>query len=604
MPPAGGAWVFLTVLAGVFLFDWLFLDPRARYCASAPVFFFRGDFLQQHLRQPGGPLAYLAALLAQLDYHPVLGALVLAGLVGAVWLATGRWRHRAGAGSGGVAWLPAYLLVVLAAQYDPPVLEVGGGVLLMVLCLCVWQSWTDRSAVWRVVVFSVFAAALFLFAGPFPGLLFIVTVAVHEAVVRRSFPGAVGCAAALLPWWLAVFVGETNDLPVIVRSWGDAKSVAVIALLHAFFPAAVIGRVLRAKVPWFGGAVGEHRPVASAAGDRWTWAARVGLGVAAAAMFVGTFDGERRALRRIQSAAEWQDWNAVLAVGASLRTLPTPARLQVNRALFHTGRLADDLFAFPQRREADLLASLADGLDVCLPLCDTLLELGQVNLAEHYVQEAEYIRGEHPPMLWRLAKINLVKERPRAARVFLNRLRSVPFHRAEAERWLASLDREPGGDSLDDLRRLRAVRVRADTVERVFPTESLLEQLLKANPQNRMAAEYLEAHFLLTGQVEQAVENRRLVERGESRELSRTMMEAVLIFNRRPGNQPVALPELPGEKAAARRFEWFLEALRQAADKPTAERTLAREFGDTYWFYDVFGRNPGRAGVAANQERR
>jgi hypothetical protein len=594
----------MSVLVGVFLFDWLFLDPRARYCASAPVFFFRGDFFQEHLRSPGGPLAYLAALLAQLDYQPVLGALVLAGLVGKLWLATWLWQRHAGWGSGWVAWVPAGLLVVLAAQYDPPLLEVGGGVLLVVLGLCVGQFWGNRSAAGRLVVFLVFAIALFLVAGPFPGLLFIVTAVVHEAVVRRSLLGAVGCAAALLPWWLAVFVGETNDLPAIVRGWGDAKGVAVIVLLYAFFPVAVIGRFLGAKVPWFRGADGQRRPVESVAGGWWTWAVRVGLGVAVAAAFVGTFDGEHRAWRRIQSAAEWQDWMAVLAAGSSLRMLPTPTRLQVNRALFHSGRLVDDLFAFPQRREADLLASLADGPDVCLPLCDTLLELGQVNLAEHYVQEAEETRGEHPAMLWRLAKINLVKERPRAARVFLNRLRAVPFHRAEAERWLASLDQDPSGDSLDDLRRLHAVRVRADTVERVFPTEPLLEQLLKTNPQNRMAAEYLEAYFLLTGQVEQAVENRRLVERGERRELPRTVVEAMLIFNRRPGNQPVALPGLPGDQAVARRFDRFLEVLRQAADKPTAERTQAADFGDTYWYYDVFGRNPGRVGVTASGERR
>jgi hypothetical protein len=399
-------------------------------------------------------------------------------------------------------------------------------------------------------------------------------------------------------------VGETNDLQAIVRGWGGARSIAVVALLYAFFPTAVIGRALGANLPWRGGSGGGRRPGESVAGGRWTWAARVGLGVVAAAVFVGTFDGERRAWRRIQSAAEWQDWNTVLAAGASLRTLPAPARLQVNRALFHTGRLTDDLFAFPQRREADLLASLMDGLDVCLPLCDTLLELGQVNLAEHYAQEAEEIRGEHPAMLWRLAKINLVKERPRAARVFLNRLRSVPFHRAKAERWLASLDQEPGADSLDGIRQLRAVRVRADTVERVFPTEPLLGQLLKTNPQNRMAAEYLEAHFLLTGQLEPAVENRRLVERGASHELPRSVVEAVLVFNRRPGSQPVALPGLPGDRAVARQFDRFLEVLGQVADKSTAERTLAREFGDTYWLYDLVGRNPGRAGVTAHGERR
>jgi hypothetical protein len=503
------------MVAGLFLFVWLYLEPTARYCASAPVFFLRADFLRQHLNWPGGPLAYSAAFLAQSDYHAWLGALVFTLLVGLICLAA---RRLSGGGGGDIielAWaVPGCLLLVLHAHYSPPVLGIGFGVLLAVSSLLGWSWRAPASGAWRWIGFGLVAATLFYLAGPFPSLLFIVIAGLHEWAARRDWRPACGCWLAILPWLLAASYGEFSGLQTTVRAWGNAASVTAVVLLYGFFPVAMVAREL---LP--GGSQSPQRqrshPAATGRSASWpspprrtsgrrVWAIRAALGALAAAVFVGTFDFQRRALLRIQSAAERRDWPRALAAAAPLRTLPVPARLQVNRALFHTGRLTNDLLKFPQPAGADLLSSLADGPDVCLPLCDTLLELGQVNLAEHYAQEAVEVRGEQPAVLWRLAQINLVKERPLAARVYLNVLQSVPFHRIEARRWLRLLDRDPGGGTVEGIAQLRAVRTRSDMVEYYFPTEVLLRQLLQANRQNKMAAEYLMAQQLLeqrTGRV-------------------------------------------------------------------------------------------------------
>jgi hypothetical protein len=72
-----GPWALglaLAAIVGCHLVIWLYLDPPARYYASAPVFFFDHDFFRSHLR-PGGLLEYGCGFLAQLDHEPWLGAL-------------------------------------------------------------------------------------------------------------------------------------------------------------------------------------------------------------------------------------------------------------------------------------------------------------------------------------------------------------------------------------------------------------------------------------------------------------------------------------------------------------------------------------------------
>jgi hypothetical protein len=607
------SWGRAALAGGAFLFVWLVLDPPARYAASAPVFFFRDDFWQRHLHWPGGPLAFAAAWLAQLDYSAWLGASVFTALVATLSLATHRVLRGAGDGVERAWAVPGYVLLLLYAQYDPPVWELGGGVLLAVASLLAWTTWTKRPGVWSWVGYAALATTLFCVAGPFPGLLFIVVAGLHALVVQRKWRAAVLCGAALVPWWFAVFVAQSNDLRAVVQSWGRAPSVILVALLYGFFPIAILasGRLSRwvpsrsahARSSAAGRSTAHARPAPRFAA-RWLWAWRAGIGGLGVAGFLLTFSVSHRALWRIQAAAEREDWQGVLDAAALLRTLPLPARLQINRALFHTGRLVSDLFTFPQQTGVPLLPSLSDGASVCVPLSETLLELGQVNLAEHYAQEAVEAWGERPAALWCLAQINLVKGRPLAARVYLNVLRGVPFHRAKAAGWLRALDRDPTGLSVAGVRAMRAVQVRADTVERFFPVESLLRPLLQANRQNTMAAEYLMAHLLLTHQTTRAVESLGLWADAGETTLPRSLAEAVLLFDHTRGHQPAALRGLKPDDRTARRFEQFVEALRQNGDQMTlAEQRLAAGFGDTYWFYDVFGRNPGRAGATLHRGR-
>lgn len=585
----------------------LWLDPPSRHLASAPAFFARTDPLLGQVTSTGGFADRLGALLAQLDQRGWLGALSFAVCAALLSAATARLMGRAGSRVEPVAALPAALLLLLYSHYQAPVMRTACGMLVAVGLTLLRDLLPGRSRAARLVGFAALAVAAWKLAGPLPGALYLVLGTILVAIRERDWRTAVGCGLGLVPWTIVMLDTEFPTYRAIVQRWGGETPIVVTALLYASFP------LLLGLGVWLGARrkaatvceppssrrsrAGRAKPARFRAAPAWL--VQLALAGAVAVLFVRASDGPRRRLFDLQGAAERQDWSRVLAIGRRIDPLPAAARLQIHRALFHLGRLHSELFAFPQHDGVEMLAALSDGVEVSLPLCDTFLELGHVNMAEHFIQEAMEVRGECPEILWRLALINVVKDRPGAARVFLNRLSRMPFHAAAARRWLTGLVGDPTLAGEDAVARVRALKVDTDWLERRFATEQLLRQGLKPGRPNRMAAEYLLAQLLLTRQTDEVLRNLDLLDATPSTALPRHVAEAVLAASRGKGAGSVSLKGRTIAPDLEQDFTRFAQAYTRAGERAATDPALAAEFGDTYWFYDVFGRSAARTAPGA-----
>ena len=293
----------------------------------------------------------------------------------------------------------------------------------------------------------------------------------------------------------------------------------------------------------------------------------------------GLFDGTRKSLAQIERCAALGQDKQLLAAAQQLETLPVSAEVRVHLALYHTGRLIEDLFAFANRGKGELLPGLELGLAACLPQGETLLELGQVNEAEHQAHEVLEFDGDRRDVLRLLAKINILKDRPKAAAVFLNLLCQVPFQRDWAATWLAELERDPRltGDRLLALARSRMVTT--DLPHDELPAETMLRQLLHSNPKNQMAFEYLIAYYLLAGDLKKLTEHLGQLDDFGYRTIPRHLEEALLLGQKLQGLQF----DLHGRKIqpeTIQRFQSFCEALDRSRGQ-----ALAPNYSDTYWYY-------------------
>jgi hypothetical protein len=222
------------------------------------------------------------------------------------------------------------------------------------------------------------------------------------------------------------------------------------------------------------------------------------------------------------------------------------------------------------------------------------LDLGRVNEAERWAHEGLAIEGEMPGILERLAVTNILNGRPGAAGIFLRALERVPFQGARARGYLERLERDPALNDDPQLKQIRPLMLHADYVGN-WSTEQIFLQSLQADSSNRMAFEYLLAHYLLNcdmkgfGQLAARFKDFYTV-------LPTHVEEALVVYRHANEALPQGLENYSISSGMADRFATFLDILAQHADdRQEAWDALADEFGATYWFYDFFGRTAAGA---------
>jgi len=313
-----------------------------------------------------------------------------------------------------------------------------------------------------------------------------------------------------------------------------------------------------------------------------------------------TYDGLQKDFLRANAHARQRRWPELLELA---RRLPKgrsniACNHDINRALYHMGRLPYEMFSFPQNPHALLLTHEARASSLTqLQLCELFLELGNLNTAEKMASELLALQGHRGIALEKLAWISIIKEQPDTARVYLNVLKKDLIYHDRAEAMLDGLDSGFEADQVAYITKIRSY-VPDDPYGATYggSVEQILTGLLEQNPHNKMAFEYLMACHLLTRQLDKVIANMNRLKDFGYEGIPTYYQEALLIYctmRRRPID-PAKLGISP---ATYQRYQSFLQITRsvQASNQQAAMNRLIREFGSSYFFYYGFG----RVGVAA-----
>lgn len=285
-------------------------------------------------------------------------------------------------------------------------------------------------------------------------------------------------------------------------------------------------------------------------------------------------------------------------------------RFLTSFALARTGRLPWEMFRFPQHPSSDALLFRDTIWDTYSTVADwrsdLYLDLGRVNESQRWAHEALAMEGETPRVLERLALVNILNGSIVTAKTFLRALEKAPFQKARAQRYLAALDEDPAMKADPLIARIRPLMLTKDYVGD-FSTDQVLLQSLAANPSNRMAFEYLLAHYLLTFDMEGFASLASRLKDFYS-ELPTHVQEALLHFGNVNGWLPPGIDRSAIDSENQSRFQRFVNLWTLVQNEPpeNAWQALAPEFGGTYWFFYIFGRTaagpPFDAGAYASEE--
>jgi len=618
---AGAAAVSCVLL---YLYVWLRVEPNLIYQQQCPVFLTSLRFLKRFLGRPGGPVEYVSDFLSQFTYYAWAGALVITVVTCLVCLCTrGLLRRMTDAPiHPSVYFFPAVLLLMLHGRYRYHMVT-GTALLTALVFVNVYVRITWRGALPRLTAFLILSVIVYYAVGGMY-VLYAALCGLYELLRRRRVVLGVLCLACApaLPCAFAIYSYDISTarayvpLPPFREEVGfsfsavPALAVALHLVVLLFFPSVSVWAALR-RVPSAGAA-----PETPGAASLQTFTRRsLGLFLLTAALLLGaSFDEGAKRRLQIDYYARHRQWELVLEKARRL-----PAELydvyvmhEVNRALYHSGRLLDEMFSYPQRKGAPsiLISPQQQSRTAYEKFAELAFELGHVNLAQHWGHQVLEFTGPRPHMLKLLAYTNIVKGRVQAADTFLGALSRNPLHSKWAERYRQRLGGEsltaprraqgPGlveGAADGELRHLRSVMVNEDHtyggLGRLTYKE-ILCQLLRGNKQNRMAFEYLTALYLLMKQLDQIIANvERLDDFGYSG-IPRHYEEAISYYIGTHPDKPVDLRGRHISKETEERFHGFARDLTRyrnarGPEKQVLLNTLIRRWGNSYFYYAVFG---------------
>ncbi|MCK4375378.1 MAG: hypothetical protein KAX19_08615, partial [Candidatus Brocadiae bacterium] len=567
-------------------------------------------FLRGYVGYAGGPVEYVSAFLSQLYYYPWAGALIVTTV--AAFLCATTWVYMGAVGGRPPRVLhlvPGVVVLMLCNQYSHP-LGTSLGVLTAMLGVCLYL-WARRGGP-RVGLLAFVALSVVVhYAAGGAFLLYGLLCAIIELTTRgrRCLGLFYVLCAVLVPYLAGAFIfrvrmGEAYTRLLPLHRDAGLRSGYLGLSLYLYLPLVACALALRRA--WALGAPGVRRKRALAllaqfeaylSKGRLRRAATSSVLLVVAAFPVWfSFDHRLNAYLELERCAQLGMWAELLD---RARTIPPHwynmlVCYDVNRALHHTGRLADEMFSYPQSPSGllippgQMIKAVGSPPFALMKFSDILFELGRVNESEHMAHEVFQRIGPRPSVLQRLALINIVKKQTAAARALLGALSKDVTRGRWARDCLSRLEADPALSADQEVRRTRSLMVTEDYVQDPS-VEVLLMQCLEANKRNRMAFEYLMAHFMLTGRLDGFVDNLHRLDDFDYAGIPRHYEEAILVYQA----ATLSSVDLHGRSVSPgtlERFRAFTEVwARYRGDREGARRALAGEHGDSYFFYCKFG---------------
>lgn len=595
----------------------LLVDPSVFYEHGGyfPAFQYGTEFLRPFLSRPGGPSQYAAAYLAQSCAYRWLGAGVLTAL--AVVLGWGYGlivRQTMGKPAFGRGPGLVLAAVLVWTRYGLHLESITALALAVLIAAAYAHPRLDSlRPAWRAgVAISLVVLGYWLCGGAaFVGVLLSAAVE-HQRRRRPGLSALLLLAGILTPAVLGHLVLDRplREAVTCLLPYSDTSRLEGSLCLCLLYGLAVVPAI--AVFLWRRGPAGEGR-----AGRRSGLALRLGwvrlpprwraaVGVLAAAALIGLAWPPQTARRlAVMKHCRAREWELVLAHAARLHRdrFTLDVSYAVNLALYHTGRLGDAMFAFPQ---APLSLNLGTAFASCpepryyaerpkaiFDIGLANLEMGLVNEAERLAHEGLEVHGPHPAILQQLVLVNLVKRRPEAARIVLGALCQNPVARPWARARAATLVRAPE-ELLNDefIIGLREnLPTRRDESALLVTLEARCLGQLEENPGNRMAFEYLMAHYLLTHNLDGFLRALPRAQAFNDGALPTHYQEAVVLCEARTGQEvpPWSAQVRPEVREQFRQFAAAVAPYRNQPD-PVPALAATRAFVKTYFHHYAFER--------------
>lgn len=296
-------------------------------------------------------------------------------------------------------------------------------------------------------------------------------------------------------------------------------------------------------------------------------------------------------LAELNRCSDKEDWSRMLYLLRRSGNLTNQVFMNYAcLALAHRGVLADSCFYYHPLGPGALLVGNAETREVYMLQSDVYYEMGLIAASQRCAFEAMTVEASldpDPQCLKRLVKTNLIYGEHRVARKYLNVLNGIEGQQA----WVASYqplveddaavaaDAELGGKRL-------GLSQGQDRFSMFYGWEPEIRDVIRSNPKDHTAVEYLGLSYLLSKNMEKF--GTFLDEFYGTEALPRlpiSFQQGVIALYQQHQER---WADYGLSEEVMRRYAEYRDTYFQYQDSPDLKRQLYGRFGDTFWYYLMF----------------
>jgi hypothetical protein len=290
-----------------------------------------------------------------------------------------------------------------------------------------------------------------------------------------------------------------------------------------------------------------------------------------------------------------KEWGKALQLKGKIGSQDRYARFQMNRALYGSGQMSENLFSVQQEYGEYSLFLTKEYSMACMPYSsDLYYDLGYIKASKYSMIEYQTSSPYSPKSLERIAHTSvLLGEFPIAQKYYTLLSKSLIYRNSSLLK-LNKLKTEPN-ELMQDLRTSNLAIFQEDLIINFDEPDADLYNILRVNSNNKMAFEYLMSYFLLRNDLASFYHYLPLVKSsGYYSKMPKSYEEALLLYYL-DIKKPADKWEFPISKSTFKRYKDFKKVFDEnGSDTKRIKAILSPDFKDTFWYYRYFD-NPGLA---------
>jgi len=540
----------------VFLFLVIFYRGHLMMMEFGGLFLFSWDYFIETFSVPGGLTHYLVAFIIQLFHIPALGALMVTLLLLDVSLLLYKMSRARTSISFALSFLPAIVLFsVLCLNVSAQAALLPAVAIVLSLALAVP---TRNSKAW---VCAITVPFIYYLAGPLSIVYPLVLLPTRKKAALPALVVYIVCA--LLTYFLYI----PNPLYVLFDLNISGDTFVMAMLVQRVLPVAVT--VLVAFLPAFNENAHFAIKIAFSA---------IVLALLTVSCFAH-YNGEVERVCRYDSLLQKADWRGILKMASKKSPYLYEEVFCTDLALAMTGRLEDEMFAYPQGGPSSFVTPFSTSISP-LYAAELYVYLGMLPTAQRFVFEAQvsgFVGEANARCHKLLARINAGLGFSAVAQKYADELSHTLFYRGWAKKFNPDKREKCLSDALDG--NLYYIDGNfGDVVSECLKSADDAELKFRAE----LARTYMLCWYLLSNDLDGFAAN---FDYTIYKTIPRVYQEAYVLYWAQHHDDFSRLPSCFSEKITSGLLEFAA-----ARGQHKGQDYLRRHYGKTYWYYAFYSR--------------